>query len=72
MVSVLCESEHLGKNRCLSVVFTVHNSVDSFRLSLTVECLGKFACKRQIIVPSLLYFLVICDVSSGCSHYGVC
>ena len=44
MVSMLCESEHLGKYRCLFVVFTVHNSVDSFRLSLTVKCLGKFAC----------------------------
>lgn len=72
MVSMLCESEHLGKYRCLFVVFTVHNSVDSFRLSLTVKCLGKFACKRQIIVPFLWHFHVICNVSSGFSHNGVC
>ena len=61
---MLCESEHLGKYHCLFVVFTVHNSADSFRLSLTVKCLGKFAC--------LWHFHVICNVSSGFSRNGVC
>lgn len=49
MLSMLCESEHLGKYRCLFVIFTVHNSVDSFRLSLTVSVLENLLARGKLL-----------------------